>query len=180
MPTNSTALRLPTAYRKAGKVHPLVKFLENKSDRSLFARLTLPIGTELVEDDGTRTDLTWFEFTVPAEWVFIPFDATRADLADKPRAAVVLMPEKDRDGSPRMVRLKREMGDYDDNGTFVPCPIEKLVAASALASALDSQRETYVAECRRRREGKADSPVDEIVAAAAQADALGSSRNNNR
>lgn len=179
MPTRSTALRMPTAYRKAGKVHPLLKFLENKADGSLFARLTLPIGTEIADEDGARTDLTWFEFTVPAEWVFIPFDATRAELADKPRNVIVLMPETDRDGQPRPVRLKREMGDYDDDGQFVSCPVEKCVDVHALEAALDSQRESYVAECRRRRERDAERPSDEIEAAT-RAAALGNRKTGKR
>lgn len=170
---------MPTAYRKAGEVHPLLKFLENKTDGSLFARLTLPIGTELAGEDGTRTDLTWFEFTVPAEWVFIPFDAARSELADKPRNVIVLMPETDREGNPRMVRLKREMGDYDDSGKFVSCPVEKSVEVHALETALDSQRESYVAECRRRRGRNDERPSDEIEAAT-RAAALGNRKSGKR
>lgn len=142
-------VRIPTAWRKGAETRPLLRFLVNGKDNNPFASVTLPPGTRARTETGDEADVSFHEFTCPAEWVFIPYDATTANVAASVRTALCSLPAYNRDGGDFVVRLKRDMGDYDDHGTYVPHPQELHVTVPELERALEAQRNEYLLRCRQ-------------------------------
>lgn len=162
------SFRVPTAYHTDQGVKPLVRFLKRKDGGEPFAAITCPINTMAASGQDKREDITFYEFTLDANWVYTAHDKRNNECSESVGTAIVTLPVTGADGD-YMVRLKRDMGDWGDDGKFVSNPVEKIVSSIELAAAFERQREEYTAFRAKAMAEDAPTPQDGIAQASAQA-----------
>lgn len=131
----------PTKYFRMKSAASLVAFPTNRSTGARFASVKLPPGTRLATTEDPDVDASFFELTASLERVFLPFGTDLDAAVGRLSEVYVAFDPLARDGTERIVRMHRDMGDYQDDGSFLGHPVRIEVTVDELSRAMSKRHE---------------------------------------